>query len=159
MSSVDMKIKALWEAGETLDRISEEVDKTPTSVAHKMVRMGLAASREDVNDESRRRGGSSLANAETDGRYTIYLIRSPITNEPVYVGQTQNFSKRRKAHVRRFEPILGAEPVIESVIEVADYNAARDEERLLIARLTAEGFTLLNVQEMPEIKKSCTLSL
>lgn len=147
MTAGDDRVRALWLDGRTLDEASEALGKTPTSIAHKLVRLGLCNSREDVNSENLRRGVKLSARLETDGDYTIYLIRSPITNVPIYVGQSQNFDKRRKAHIKRFEPMFGKAPIIEEIGCVGTYRHARDEERRQIAAYEGMGFTLFNVQD------------
>lgn len=147
MTAGDKILRKLWQEGATLDSASAAIEKTPTSVAHKLVRLGLCLSRQEANEESKRRGGKLLARLETDDDYTIYLVRSPITNAPIYVGQSQNFDKRRKAHIKRFSLILGAVPIIEKIIGVGTYRHAREEERRQIAAYEAMGFTLLNIQD------------
>lgn len=147
MTAGDNHLRRLWQEGGTLDEASAALDKTPTSIAHKLVRLGLCNSREEVNAENQRRGGKLSARLETDGDYTIYLIRSPITNVPIYVGQSQNFDKRRKAHIKRFAPMFGKEPIIEEIGRVRTYRHARDEERRQIAAFDKLGFTLFNIQD------------
>ncbi|WP_430231845.1 hypothetical protein [Paraburkholderia tropica] len=147
MTAGDNLLRDLWRAGGTLDEASKALGKTATSIAHKLVRLGLCSSREEANAENERRGGSLSAKLEADGDYTIYLVRSPITNVPIYVGQSQNFNKRQKAHIRRFEPMFGKPPIIEEISRARTYLDARVEERRQIAAFESLGFTLFNVQD------------
>lgn len=145
MSRGDTKLLALWAEGGTLETIAAELDKTPTSIAHKLVRLEVFEDRFAVNIENQRRGGGSMANLEHDAFYTIYVVRNPSTNAPIYVGQTQNFRKRLKNHMRRFSKLLdGQTPIIQELETVSNYVQAREVERKRIAEFSDRGFSLLN---------------
>ena len=149
--SNDDELLALWADGATLDVASQKLRKTPTSVASKLVRLGLFQDRASVNVESERRGGSSSATMEHDGIYTVYVVRDPETKAPIYVGQSQNFRKRKKNHIRRFSKLLvGQVPQVEEVETVETYALARAVERAVIARFTKEGYALHNVLDRDE---------
>lgn len=148
LTAGDSTILSLWGGGGTLEAIACELGKTPTSIAHKLVRLGVFESRSAANAENELRGGESAARLEHDVLYTIYLVRNPETNAPVYVGQTQNFAKRRKNHVRRFSKLLGVEtPIIEELETVRTYAEARDAEKRRIAEFWNQGFRLENKQD------------
>ena len=152
----DNTILSLWDGGATLETIANELGKTPTSIAHKLVRLGVFETRSAANADNENRGGRSVANLEHDALYTIYLIRNPSTNAPVYVGQTQNFAKRRKNHVRRFSKLLGVdEPIIEELETVRTYAEAREAEKKRIAKFWNQGFRLLNVQDRELCNRRC----
>jgi len=102
LSKGDAALLSLWAEGVTLVVASEKLRKTPTSIASKLVRLGVFKDRASVNAENEKRGGGSMAALEHDGIYTIYIVRDPNTKAPIYVGQSQNFRKRKKSHVRRF---------------------------------------------------------
>lgn len=147
----DAALLALWAEGETLDAMSERLLKTPTSLAGKLVRLGLFEDRMSVNAENTRRGGRSSARLEYDGLYTIYVVRDPEANVPIYVGQTQNFRARRRNHMRHFSKLLhGRRPVVEVVETVETYAVAREVERRVIAQLSEAGYTLHNVLDRDE---------
>jgi hypothetical protein len=149
--SGDRELISLWEAGLTLDVAAEKLKKTPTSVASKLVRLGLFVDRAAVNVENERRGGKSFADLEHDGAYTIYVARNPNTQAPFYVGQSQNFRKRKKANIRRFSKYLSGQTAVIDVVEtVATYALARAGERALITEFTNEGYVLLNVLDRDE---------
>jgi predicted GIY-YIG superfamily endonuclease len=142
----DAGVLAQWEEGRTLEAIASEFGKTPTSIAHKLVRLGIVEDRGAANRENEKRGGESAANLEHDTVYTIYVVRNPFTRTPVYVGFTQNFHKRRKNHARRFsKTFCGDAPIIEELETVASYALARDAEKKHIANMSDKGISLLNV--------------
>ncbi len=151
MNDNDEVLLALWADGATLDVASQKLLKTPTSIASKLVRLGLFRDRASVNIENERRGGSSSATLEHDGSYTIYVVRNPETKAPIYVGQSQNFRKRKKNHIRRFSKLLvGQVPLVEEVEIVETYVLARAVERGVIAKFTKEGYVLHNVLDRDE---------
>lgn len=143
--SGDTKLLALWAKSLTLETIAAEFSKTPTSIAGKLVRLGLFEDRDAVNVENLKRGGGSAANMEHDFLYTIYLVRNPDTNVPIYIGQTQNFQSRQKRHFRRFSKEFGGKaPIIEVIETVTSYSKAREAEKKQIAEFSDKGFVLLN---------------
>jgi len=93
--SRDTELIALWKGGLTLEVAAEMLKKTLTSIASKLVRLGVFEDRAAVNIENERRGGKSVADLKHDRVYTIYVLRNPNTLAPFYVGQSQNFHKRR----------------------------------------------------------------
>ncbi len=104
-----------------------------------------------MNVENEKRGGNSMAALERDGIYTIYIVRDPSTKAPIYVGQSQNFRKRKKSHVRRFSTLLAGQiPLIEEVETVETYALAREAERAIIAKLSNAGYILHNVLDREE---------
>jgi predicted GIY-YIG superfamily endonuclease len=142
----ETELLVLWAEGGTLEAIAAAIGKTPTSVAHKLVRLGIFEDRATANTQNQKRGGGLAANSEHDASYTIYLVRNPDTNAPMYVGQTQNFRARRRNHIRNFSKVFdGKKPIIEELETVASYSQAREAERKRIAELSAKGFSLLNV--------------
>lgn len=147
LSKGDQELLSLWAEGATLDVASERFQKTPTSIASKLVRLGVFEDRASVNVENKKRGGNSMAALEHDGIYTIYIIRDPGTKAPVYVGQSQNFRKRKKSHVRYFSKkwFAGQTALIETVEIAGTYALARQVERAMIAKLIAAGYGLRNV--------------
>ena len=44
--------------------------------------------------------GVAVLDSRSVLRFSVYLIRDPVTDEVVYVGQTSDFPKRRRAHLR-----------------------------------------------------------
>jgi hypothetical protein len=89
---------------------------------------------------------------EHDGIYTIYIVRDPSTKTPTYVGQSQNFRKRKKSHVRYFSKkwFAGQIALIEKVETVGTYALAREAERAMIAKLIKAGYGLRNVLDREE---------
>lgn len=155
MAKGDTKILDLWSKGKTLEALATEFAKTPTSIAHKVVRLGLCKDRTSVNLENQKRGGGFIASKEHDDFYTVYVVRNPHNKNPIYVGQTQNFKKRIKNHLRRFSKHFNGEmPIIEELKTVADYAKARNIEKLQIAKLSSQGFLLLNVLDRDLCKKT-----
>lgn len=150
MSAEDRAVSSSWEAGNTLEAIAASQGKTPTSIAHKLVRLGFFECRAAVNEANIERGGGAAARIETDEHYTIYLVRSPITQAPIYVGQTQSFDARMRMHIKRFEPMFGMPPIIEALTTMRTYRQARAEERRQIAAFEAKGHILFNVQDREE---------
>lgn len=151
MSKGDEALLSLWAEGVTLDAASEKLRKTPTSIASKLVRLGVFEDRASVNVENKKRGGKSMAALEHDGIYTIYVVRDPSTKAPIYVGQSQNFRKRKKSHVRRFSTRLAGQiPLIEEVETVETYALAREAERAMIAKLSSAGYVLHNLLDREE---------
>ncbi len=151
LSKGDEALLSLWTEGVTLDVASEKLRKTPTSIASKLVRLGVFKDRASVNVENEKRGGNSMATLERDGIYTIYIVRDPSTKAPIYVGQSQNFRKRKKSHVRRFSTLLAGQiPLIEEVETVETYALAREAERAIIAKLSNAGYILHNVLDREE---------
>lgn len=148
MAKHDREIISLWKSGISLDKLSEAHGKTPTSIASKLVRLGFFTCRNDVQLENTKRGGFCKVAGEVDGFYSIYLIRSPLGGEPVYVGQSQNFSKRLKAHKRKLAKCFdGHEPIIEILNITESYASARALEKERIAEFVSAGYALLNVQD------------
>jgi hypothetical protein len=79
LSKGDEALLSLWAEGVTLVVASEKLRKTPTSIASKLVRLGVFKDRASVNAENEKRGGNSMAALEHDGIYTIYIVRDPST--------------------------------------------------------------------------------
>ena len=141
----DEALLSLWADGATLNLISQKLLKTPTSIASKLVRLGLFKDRASVNVENEKRDGTASVALEHDGVYTIYVVRNPETTAPIYVGQSQNFRKRKKSHIRRFSKLLvGQIPLVEVIETVETYASARAVERAVIAQLIKEGYVLHN---------------
>jgi predicted GIY-YIG superfamily endonuclease len=147
----DKVLLSLWADGVTLDVAARKLRKTPTSIASKLVRLGVCKDRASVNVENGRRGGISMATLGHDGAYTVYLVRDPSTKAPIYVGQTQNFRKRKKSHIRHFSTLLAGQiPLIEEVRTVENYALAREMERAVIADLSNARYILQNVLDREE---------
>jgi hypothetical protein len=88
---------------------------------------------------------------EHDCGYTIYVVRDSKTKAPIYVGQSQNFGKRKKNHIRRFSKLLdGQVPLVEEVEILETYVMARAVERGFIAKFTKEGYVMHNVLDRDE---------
>lgn len=118
MGKGDEALLSVWAEGVTLDVASERLRTTPTSIASKLVRLGVFKDRVSVN---------------------------------AYVGQSQNFRKRKKSHVRRFSTLLaGQMPLIEEVETVETYALAREAELAIIAKLSNAGYILRNVLDREE---------
>lgn len=87
--------------------------------------------------------------------YTTYCIKDPDTGQVVYVGQTQDFEKRRASHLTlRTRPNIGSVnirtwlfdmlsagkmPVIEVLEECADHRTSLASETAWVTRFAAEG--------------------
>lgn len=91
-----------------------------------------------------------------DAIYTTYCIKDPDTGIVVYVGQTNDFAARRRAHLRlrRKRPNFGVPniktwlfdmlsagkvPVIEVLEECADHRTSLASETAWVTRFAAEG--------------------
>jgi predicted GIY-YIG superfamily endonuclease len=148
MAKHDSEILTKWKFGFTLEKLSEEYKKTPTSIASKLVRLAVFSDRKEVEIENFNRGGFCRVEEENDKFYSIYLIRCPSNNNPIYIGQTQNYKKRIKTHKRKFtKHFNGNEPIIEILETVEKYSDARVCEKKHIAEFTMLGYKLLNIQD------------
>ncbi len=146
MRELDKTLLLLWQSGATVDDISVQLSKSPTSIASKLVRLDICKDRTEVNSENKSRGGNLIAKLEHDGFYTIYVVREPTKNVPIYIGQTQNFLARQKQHLRTFTHLKsGKMPLIEKIETVETYELARKLEKKIIADYTKAGYVLHNV--------------
>lgn len=147
MAIGDRDLVLRWNNGATLEELSELYSKTPTSIASKLIRLNQFRSRKEVQLANIESGGKCEVHEEVDCFYTIYLIRSP-DGVPTYVGQSQNFWKRKKTHKKKFTKYFGGlEPIIEILDRVELYSDSRMREKYFIAKFTKDGHVLLNIQD------------
>lgn len=149
----DNYIKKYWNDGKTIDEISEIAKKSPTSIAAKLIRLGIFLNREEAIKKNNERGGACSIKLESDSMYTIYLIRNPKTKEPVYVGQTQKFIHRMKTHSKNFTLIFNEEPIIEVLSEHEFYKDAIAEEKKKILFYMQQGAKLFNSNHIENAKR------
>jgi hypothetical protein len=72
----------------TLDVASEKLRKTPTSIASKLVRLGIFKDRAAVNAENRKRGGNSVAAFKRSVHaLRVYNLRAPIDSIFIFLGK------------------------------------------------------------------------
>ncbi|WP_196161002.1 GIY-YIG nuclease family protein [Reinekea sp. G2M2-21] len=113
-----------------------------------LVSSGKYATRREVISANKERGGNTKINLEIDNGYCIYLIKNPHNLKPVYIGQTQNLKKRKRAHARRFKKVFSGElPIIEVLCYADTYDEARQLEKEKIAEYHWLGYDLLNIED------------
>ena len=94
--------------------------------------------------------------------WTVYAIRDPRTSQVVYVGQTKNFAKRQKAHLRcQRKPRVRIKttniktwlydlgqvhllPVFERLGEYPTEQESLDQETRWVQHFRSKGHPLLN---------------
>ncbi|WP_170366604.1 GIY-YIG nuclease family protein [Ruegeria arenilitoris] len=87
--------------------------------------------------------------------HTIYSINDPETGDPLYIGQTVNFQRRKKEHLKLrpgkastefLEPMLaaGVEPEFSIIAVVENRKSADAREVEEIRKAQAAGYELFN---------------